>query len=91
MKRGITETEDLRTSFCLTGFDAKCWEYVEPIFKALDQARHQVGRFRFYGYLAAVYRPYKEWKDLGISRRMARRLARRLALPTGKIPVRSEF
>jgi hypothetical protein len=58
------------------GLDTKTWRYVEPIFKALQQAQHQTGRFRFYGYLEAVYRTYKTWKDLGISRRMARRIAK---------------
>jgi hypothetical protein len=33
----------------------------------LQQAQHQTGRFRFYGYLVAVYRTFKEWRDLRIS------------------------
>jgi hypothetical protein len=66
------------------GLDSKTWRYVEPIFEALQQAQHQIGRFRFYGYLAAVYRTYKEWKDLGISKRMARQLAKCLLIPRRK-------
>jgi hypothetical protein len=61
--------------------DSRTWRYVEPIFQALQQAQHQIGRFRFYGYLAAVYRTDKEWKDLGISKRMARHLAEHLEIP----------
>jgi hypothetical protein len=74
---------DSKTSFTLsrpTGLDSETWSYVEPIFKALQQAQHHTGRSRFYDYLAAVYRTYKEWKDLGISNRMARRLAKRLKI-----------
>ena len=63
------------------GLDSKTWSYVEPILQALQQAQHQIGRFRFYGYLAAVYRTYKESKDLGISKRMARNLAEHLEIP----------
>jgi hypothetical protein len=71
--------------------DAKIREYLEPIFGALREAQHQHGRFRFYGYLAAVYRTYKEWKDFGISKRMAHRLARQLPTPRRKstCPVRT--
>jgi hypothetical protein len=72
------------------GLDSKTWKCVEPIFQALLQAQHQTGRFRFYGYLAAVYATYKEWKDLGISKRMARQLAKYLEIPRrkGTSPVR---
>ena len=73
------------------GLDSKTWRYVEPILQALHQAQHQVGRLRFYGYLAAVYRTYKEWKDLGISQRMTRHLAEHLKIPRrkGTSPVRT--
>jgi hypothetical protein len=53
--------------------DTKTWRYVEPIFKASQQAQQLTGRFKSYGCLVAVYRTYKEWKDLGISKKMARR------------------
>jgi hypothetical protein len=78
---------DSKTSFTLsrpTGLDSEPLSYVEPIFKALQQAQHRTGRFKFYGYLAAVYRIFKEWKDLGISKRMARHVARRLMTPRRK-------
>src|ERR1039457_1485881 len=73
------------------GLDSKTWKCVEPIFQALLQAQHQTGRFRFYGYLAAVYRTYQEWRDLGISQRMARHLAKNLMIPRrkGTSPVRT--
>ena len=73
------------------GLDTKTWRYVEPIFEALQQAQQQTGRFRFYGYLAAVYRTFKEWKDIGISKRMSRHLAEHLAIPRrkGTSPVRT--
>jgi hypothetical protein len=63
-------------SSCPIGLNTKAWRYLEPIFEALHQARQQSGRFRFYGYLAAVYRTFKQWKDLGISKRMARQLGK---------------
>jgi hypothetical protein len=66
------------------GLDTKTWRYVEPIFEALHQAQQQTGRFKFYGYLAAVYRTFKEWKDLGISKRMARRVAEYFKVPHRK-------
>jgi hypothetical protein len=60
------------TSSRPSGLDSKTWRYVKPIFEALLQAQQQTGRFRFYGYLTAVYRTFKEWKDLGISKSRAR-------------------
>lgn len=66
------------------GLDTKTWRYVEPIFAALRQAQQQTGRFKFYGYLAAVYRTYKEWRELGISKRMARRLVKYFKIPHRK-------
>lgn len=73
------------------GLDSKTWRYVKPNLQAWQQAQHQIGRFRFYGYLTAVYRTYKEWKDLGISKRMTRRLAKQLEIPRrkGTSPVRT--
>src|ERR1035441_2779843 len=73
------------------GLDSKTLRYVEPIFQALQQAQHHTGRFRFYGYLAAVYRTYKEWKGLEISKRMGRHLAEHLKIPCrkGTSPVRT--
>src|ERR1035437_10938001 len=85
---------DSKASFTFSrpiGLDSKTWRQVEPIFQALQQAQHHTGRLRFYGYLAAVYRIYKEWKDLGISQRMARHLAKCLLIPRrkGTSPVRT--
>jgi hypothetical protein len=85
---------DSKTSFTLSrpsGLDSKTWKSVEPIYEALQQAQHQTGRFRFYGYLAAVYRTFKEWKDHGISKRMARHLAAYFKIPRrkGASPVRT--
>ena len=71
------------------GLDSKTWRYVEPILQTLQQAQHQIGRFRFYGYLAAVYRTYQEWKDLGISKKMTRHLAENLRSPAGRAQVQS--
>jgi hypothetical protein len=73
------------------GLDSDTMRYLEPILEALQQAQHQTGRFGFYGYLAAVYRTYGEWKDLGITKRMARYLAKRLEIPRrgGTSPVRT--
>jgi hypothetical protein len=59
-----------------TGLDTKTWRYVEPIFKASQQAQRETGRFKSYGCLVAVYRTYKEWKDLKISKKMAGHLAK---------------
>jgi hypothetical protein len=71
--------------------DTKTWRYLEPIFEALHQTQHQAGRFRFHGYLAAVYRTFKQWKDLGISKRMARQLVKYFKAPSrkGTSPVRT--
>jgi hypothetical protein len=85
---------DSKASFTFSrpfGLDSKTWRYLEPILAALQQAQHQTGRFRFYGYLAAVYRTYQEWKDLRISKRMARHLAKYLAIPRrkGTSPIRT--
>jgi hypothetical protein len=66
------------------GLDSRTWRYVEPIFEALQQAQHETGRFRFYGYLVAVYWTFKEWKDLGISKRMARRVVKYFKIPDRK-------
>jgi hypothetical protein len=59
-----------------TGIDTKTWRYVEPIFKASQQAQRETGRFRYDSYLIAVYRTRKEWKANGISKRMSRRVAK---------------
>src|ERR1035437_1528959 len=85
---------DSKASFTFSrpiGLDSKTWRQVEPIFAALEQAQHHAGRFRFYGYLAAVYRTYQEWRDLGISKRIARHLAKSLMIPRrkGTSPVRT--
>ena len=71
--------------------DTKTWRYVEPIFKASQQAQRETGRFKSYGCLIAVYRTYKEWKDLKISKKMARHLAKHFETPLrkGTSPVRT--
>ena len=84
MKHCVPDSKAPFTFSRPVGLDYKTWRYVEPIFEALQQAQHHTGRFRFYGYLAAVYRTYKEWKDLGISKRMARHLAKYLVIPRRK-------
>jgi hypothetical protein len=91
MTHNIAETNALFIPSSRIVLDAKIREYLEPIFEALREAQHQHGRFRFYGYLAAVYRTYKEWRDLGISKRMASRLAEQLKIPRkkGASPVRT--
>ena len=66
------------------GLDIKTWRYVEPILEALQQAQHETGRFRYYAYLVAVYRTYKEWRDPGISKRMTRRVVQYFKIPHRK-------
>ena len=81
MKHSVPKS---KASFALSSsifLDTKLREYLKPIFAALREAQHQSGKFKSYGYLAAVYRTYKEWKDLGISKRMACRLAKQLPTP----------
>jgi hypothetical protein len=85
---------DSNASFTLPrpfGLDSKTWRYVKPISEALQQAQQQTGRFRFHGYLVAVYRTYQEWKELGISKRMGHHLAEQLKVPRrkGTSPVRT--
>jgi len=91
MKHRIPDSKSSFTPSRPTALDTKTWRYVEPIFKALHQTQHQAGRFRFYGYLAAVYRTFKQWKDLGISKRMARQLVKYFKAPSrkGTSPVRT--
>jgi hypothetical protein len=74
-----------------TGLDTKTWRYVEPIFNASQQAQRETGRFKSYGCLVAVYRTQKEWKDLGISKKMARHIAKSFKTPRrkGTSPVRT--
>jgi hypothetical protein len=84
MSRYAKRPGNSRTLSAPIGFDPRSREYLKPIVKALDHSQHRAGRFRFYGYLAAVYRPYQEWRELGISRRMARRLAKQLSFPYRK-------
>jgi len=91
MKRRVPHSKGPFTCCRPIGLDAKTWKCVEPILQALQQAQHEIGRFRFYGYLAAVYRTYKEWKDRGISKRMGRHLAEHFKIPPrkGTSPVRT--
>jgi hypothetical protein len=72
MKHCVPDSKASFTCSRPIGLDSKTWRHIEPIFEALQQAQHQTGRFKFYDYLEAVYRAFKEWKDLGISKRMAR-------------------
>jgi hypothetical protein len=73
------------------GLDTKTWRYAEPIVKASQQAQRETGWFKSYGCLIAVYRTYKEWKDLKISKKMARHLAKYFETPLrkGTSPVRT--
>ena len=91
MKHSVQETQASLILSSPTILDSKIGEYLKPIFAALREAQHQSGRFKSYGYLAAVYRTYKGWKDLGISKRTARRLAKQLPSPRRKntSPVRT--
>jgi hypothetical protein len=91
MKHSLLDSKITFASSRPTGLDSKTRRYVKPIFQALQQAQLQIGRFRFYGYLAAVYRTHQEWKDLGISKRMVRHLAEYLVVPRrkGTTPVRT--
>jgi hypothetical protein len=85
---------DSKTSFTLSrpiGLDSETWKSIEPIFEALQEAQRHKGRFRFYGYLAAVYQTYKEWRDLRISKEMARHISQHFKTPRkkGTSPVRT--
>ena len=64
-----------RTSFP-GGLNIETRRYLEPISQALQRAQQRTGRFRFYDYLGAVYRTYKQWQHLGISKKMARHLVK---------------
>jgi hypothetical protein len=74
-----------------TGIDTTTWRYVEPIFRASQQAQRETSRFKSYGCLVAVYRTYKELKDLKTSKQMARHLAKSFKTPRrkGTSPVRT--
>ena len=73
------------------GLDSKTWRYVQPILEALQLAQHQTGRFRFYGYLEAVYRILNEWREMGISKVMMRRVVKyyKIRHRKGTSPVRT--
>jgi hypothetical protein len=78
---------DLKESFTAarpTGLDSKTWKSVQLIFAALQRSLRQTGQDRFYGYLIEVYRTYTDWRDNGISAKMARQLAECLDLPLRK-------
>ena len=57
----------------------------------LSARRAGSSRFKSYGCLVAVYRTYKEWKDLKISNKMAGHLAKSFKTPRrkGTSPVRT--
>src|SRR4051812_396549 len=73
------------------GINSTTWKYIEPILSASQRAESETGRFKYYSYLVAVYRTSKEWKKLGISKRMARQVARCFGIPhrKGTTPVRT--
>jgi hypothetical protein len=58
-----------------TNLDAKTWKSIEAILNSSQQAQRATGRFKLHPYLVAVYRTYKEWRDLGVSKTMSRRVA----------------
>jgi hypothetical protein len=91
MKHGLPRSDGSVNLSRPIGLDCKTWRYLEPILEALNQARNQTGRFRFYAYLLAVYRAYKEWKDLRISKGMARRVSKYFEIPRrrGTDPIRT--
>jgi hypothetical protein len=91
MKHRIPDSKSSFTPSRPTGLDTKTWRYVELNLEALHRARQQSGRLKFYGYLTAVYRTFKQWKDLGLSKRMARQLVKYFKAPSrkGTSPVRA--
>ena len=70
MKRRIPQSKAALTIRRPTNFDAKTWKSIESIFRASHRAQCATGQFKFYPYLVVVYRIYKEWKDLGVSKTM---------------------
>jgi hypothetical protein len=84
VKHRVTDSNSSPSFSRPIGLDTKTWRYLEPIFVALQQAQHQTGRFRFYDYLVAVYRTYKEWRELGISNVMTRRVVKYSKIPHRK-------
>jgi hypothetical protein len=84
MKHRVTNSNSSPSFSHPIGLDIKTWRYVEPIFESLQQAQHETGRFRYYAYLVAVYRTYKEWRELGISKRMACHVAEYFNIPHRK-------
>jgi len=81
MKQRVPHPSSPLTVSRPSGLDTKTWAYIEPIIRTLQQSYQKIGRFRFSLYLAAIYRTYREWKDLGISKRMASHLAEHLDIP----------
>jgi hypothetical protein len=91
MKKRVPQPTTAFTARCPAGLDGKTWKSIEPIFKASYQAQREIGRFRFYPYLAEIYRTYKGWKRLGTSKRNAGRVARcfGIARRKGTSPIRT--
>jgi hypothetical protein len=71
------------------GLDSKTWKYIGPVVTAWRQAQGETGRFKYYPYLVEVYRTYKEWKSLRVSKRMTHRTATHFKTPKGKTPIRT--
>src|SRR4051794_29489959 len=76
MKECVPQPTPALTARCPAGLDGQTWKSIEPIFKASQQVQRETGRFRFYPCLVEIYRTYKGWKHLGISKRNAARVAR---------------
>src|SRR3954454_22138203 len=62
-------------------FSTATWADTQAIFHAAQSAKRRESRFSFYDYLAAVYRAYRRWKRLHISKKTARQLGRTFRVP----------
>jgi hypothetical protein len=91
MKKCAPQPTTAVSTRCPTGLDGKTWKSIAPIFKASQQAQRETGRFKFYPYLVAVYRTYKEWRQDGIAKKTARHVARCFRIPRkrGTSPIRT--
>jgi hypothetical protein len=63
-------------------FSAATWAEIQAIFDAAQSTQRRERRFSFYDYLGAVYRAYRRWKRLSMSRKTARQVGRHFQVPS---------
>ena|SRR2546421_6594733 len=63
-------------------FSAATWTDIQTVFEAAKMAKRRERRFSFYAYLGSVYRVYRRWKRLSMSKNTARQVGRTFRVPS---------